>query len=171
MKKKNWRELFWYLVFGVATTLVDAAVFFFVVSLFREKTPEQTALINALATVVAWIAAVVFAFFTNKLWVFRDERWGWKTAFIQFGLFTVSRLATLGISVLISWLGTEMLLHWPWFCSLPRWIAPRTVLGRRIDLTNDALVIYAAKSVITMILNYLFSKLLIFRRKKTDQNP
>lgn len=158
MKKKTWRELFWYLVFGVATTLVDAAVYYPIVALVHGRTEQQNALIATGAKALAWVAAVLFAFFTNKKWVFTDERWDRGTFWKQLGSFTAARLLTLGLSLVITYFGVLWLEHWPWFRSLP-WVGDRA-----------SQVIWVLQSVVTVVLNYVLSKLFVFRKKKTDQD-
>ncbi|WP_139357804.1 GtrA family protein [Clostridium beijerinckii] len=59
------RETISYLIFGVLTTLVDALVFFISNKVFGVE--------YILATVLAWILAVLFAYFTNKIWVFNSK--------------------------------------------------------------------------------------------------
>lgn len=64
-KRKLW-TLFIYLFFGGLTTVVNFMVYFFCKDLL-----EQNYLV---ANVISWVAAVLFAFVTNKLWVFQSKR-------------------------------------------------------------------------------------------------
>ena len=99
------------------------------------------------SNVIAWIAAVIFAFITNKLWVFESKSWVPKVAAREFVSFVVSRLAT-GV---IEWFGPLLLF--------------------KIGLDQDLFGVkgFVAKivcSVLVVILNYVFSKLLVFTKKK-----
>ena len=75
-KKKNLKEIVLYLIFGVATTLVNWIVYLLFNNLiFNRFFSENTAMTAANA--VAWFLAVLFAFVTNKLIVFKSKE---KTA-------------------------------------------------------------------------------------------
>ena len=91
------------------------------------------------ANVISWICAVTFAYFTNRRFVFYSkEQNKWKEA----GKFFLSRVTTLGMEMAIMWLGV-------------------TVLG-----INDRIVKLVAQ-VIIIIANYVFSKLLVFTKKRS----
>ena len=94
-----------------------------------------------IATSVAWAGAVVFAFLANKVFVFEDERWDRAYLLLQAGSFTAMRALSWGLEVLVMWFFVE---H----------------LGVNSDVTK------IAAQVLIIVLNYIFSKLLIFRREK-----
>lgn len=77
-------EVMRYLVIGVLTTLVSIGVY--------GALTEALAVHYLVANLISWVAAVVFAYFTNRSFVFRAE--GGKG---QFLLFAASRLLTLGL--------------------------------------------------------------------------
>lgn len=60
---EKYRETFWYLVFGGLTTLLNLVVFYVMY--------EWMGIDKVVSNTVAWIAGVLFAFVTNKLFVFR----------------------------------------------------------------------------------------------------
>ena len=93
------------------------------------------------ANIIAWIVAVVVAFVTNKLWVFESKSRDKKTLFREFFEFVVARLITLGVETLLLWIFVDK-------------------LG-----VND-LIMKIITNVIVVILNYVFSKFIIFRKKK-----
>lgn len=96
--------------------------------------------INALiANIVSWIAGVTFSFFTTKRWVFRFKSKGIKTLFQQIFNFYTARLTTLGLQ--------ELLLYI--FINL---------LGYGSTLTK------ICTEIINIILNYLVSKFIIFKK-------
>lgn len=87
---------------------------------------------------IAWAAAVLFAFFPNRDLVFRSK--GQGGILRQFGEFVSSRVATLLI-------GEGLLFLLVDICCLPDgWMKP-------------------VVSVLTVILNYVFSKLFVFRKR------
>lgn len=93
------------------------------------------------ANVIAWIVAVAFAYITNRIWVFESKAKGFGKIVKEIGQFTLGRLFTLGLEQV-------MLLV---FVKL---------LG-----CND-IVIKIIASVVTVILNYVFSKFIIFKKTK-----
>ena len=93
------------------------------------------------ANIISWIVAVVVAFVTNKLWVFESKARDAKTIAREFGEFVAGRLITLGLETLLLWIFVDK-------------------LGM-----ND-LVMKIITSIIVVIVNYIFSKFIIFRKKK-----
>ena len=96
------REVLLYLLFGGLTTVVSIVVFW----LFAEKMG-----LNALwANVISWIIAVLFAYVTNRTWVFAAKADTAAGIAREAASFFGGRLATLGmeealIAVFITWLG------------------------------------------------------------------
>ena len=124
------KDIIIYLFFGGLTTLVSFAVYF---SVYR-----YLSLSAGWSNVISWICAVVFAFVTNKPFVFHSYDWSVSVALPELGKFVGSRLLSglLETGVLAV---TVDLLH----------------------LHNLAMKLIA--SVIVVILNYVFSKLIVFR--------
>ena len=124
------KDIIIYLFFGGLTTLVSFAVYF---SVYR-----YLSLSAGWSNVISWICAVVFAFVTNKPFVFHSYDWSVSAALPELGKFVGSRLLSglLETAVLAV---TVDLLH----------------------LHNLAMKLIA--SVIVVILNYVFSKLIVFR--------
>lgn len=125
------REVVSYLIFGVLTTLVDYAVY----GLCRFFAVDYKA-----ATVAAWIASVIFAYVTNKLYVFDSKSFHPALLAREFAAFVACRLVS-GVFNLASMI---VLVD---YCHVHELIAK------------------VATSVIVVILNYIFSKLFIFRKK------
>ena len=65
--KKNIKEIVLYIVFGVLTTVVNFVVF----KLFNMLLGEKLYLLN---NTVAFIVSVLFAYVTNKIWVFESKK-------------------------------------------------------------------------------------------------
>ena len=110
MIKKLWdrfHEFIMYMIFGVGTTVVSwlsFAIFTKIVPTFTiwGITVDHTTSAN----VLSWICAVIFAYITNKLWVFESKSWKPSVAFKEFWLFVSSRLLT-GV---IEWVGLPILM-------------------------------------------------------------
>ena len=119
-----------YLIFGGLTTLVNLVVFW----AFNLWIPYW------LANAVAWFLSVLFAYVTNKLWVF-DAKTPTATAFILEALsFFGFRLLSFFIDEGIMWLGISV-LH------------------------GDHLLVKLIDQIIIVILNWFFSKLFIFKNR------
>lgn len=134
------KEVVSYLFFGVMTTVVNLLVYNF----FNKFVDVMV------SNVIAWVAAVVFAFVTNKLFVFESKSWSPKVLAKEIPSFTGARLLTLGIEevgllVMIKWLNFDELFT--------------------IGSVGGELVVKAFLAVIVVLLNYIFSKVLIFKKK------
>lgn len=135
---EKYRSQIVYLIFGVLTTVVNYLVFF-PCSSYLEKTGFQYAV--ATSNTIAWVFAVLFAYVTNKPFVFESHDWSWKVVAPEFAKFVSTRLASLLIETVIISVTVDM-LHW------------------------NKLVWKVLTSVLVVVLNYVGSKLLVFRRKK-----
>lgn len=83
---ERFRELFWYGVFGVLTTIINMAAFW----LFSDMLKVH----YMVANVIAWVIAVAFAYVTNKLWVFQSKSWARSVWIPECISFVSARLAT-----------------------------------------------------------------------------
>ena len=129
MLLKKYRAELIYLVFGVLTTIVNYVVYF----------PCDRLLHTAwLSNSIAWVFAVLFAYVTNKPFVFGSHDWTAKTVLPEFTKFVGTRIASLCAENLILLLTVDI-LGW-----------------NRIGWKLVA-------SVLVVILNYIGSKLLVFR--------
>ena len=126
------REGIAYLIFGVLTTAVDyiiSNVLFYLTDM--PTIPAQT---------IAWVAAVLFAFVTNKWWVFESHTLVPSEVWREFVSFVACRVATFifnlaALFIMVDLFGMEFFI-----CKL-------------------------LISVVVVILNYIFSKILIFTKK------
>lgn len=94
------------------------------------------------SNIISWIIAVIAMYIMNKLFVFKTECNNYKTLIKEFFSFIVARILTLIVETLILYLGADI-----------------------INI-NDIIVKVIAQIVI-IILNYLFSKLFIFKKIAT----
>jgi len=131
--------MFSYLFFGAATTLINWSLYSLLVHLAGVGITVGNA--------VAWIGAVIFAFFTNKIFVFKSRSWQPLLVLREGGAFLGAR----AVSGLIELTGVPALYH----------------LGFNYLLFGiEGFAAKVTVSVIVIILNYHFSKFVIFRRKK-----
>lgn len=133
------REVLSYLVFGGLTTAVNVGLFMILTGL--------TSLSTAAANAIALAASILFAYVTNKIWVFESRLTGWA-AVKEFALFIACRLATGVLDQIVVVAGVDL-------------------LGSAIGLAESTLWAGAVKifaNVLVIIANYVFSKLLIFKK-------
>lgn len=65
MKMELKRELFWYVVFGVLTTVVNILAYLLFARIFN---------VNYIySNIIAWFLSVLFAYITNRIWVFESK--------------------------------------------------------------------------------------------------
>ena len=159
------REVLMYLIFGVMTTVVGWGVYYAVLlggrAIFAIPAEETAsaryfALYTA-AQIIQWVCAVLFAFFTNRAWVFTDAdkstSW-WK----QLIPFAGGRVVTLGLDYAIT-IGLTFGLS----ALIPAWTAAH-FLGKTVNLCELSSKLVAA--VVVIVCNYFLSKLLVFKKKK-----
>ena len=160
---QKYREIIVYIIVGLMTTIVAygfrlGVVYGFapILGIDLAEAGGRAAGLRAVGTTVGWVAGVIFAFFTNKIWVFRDNVKGKRAVLIQFGEFTLSRLFTYFIEVGIG-------------VGIPAFLIALGYKPFKIILTFDAdLIALGFSVVIVTILNYILSKLLVFRKKKEN---
>lgn len=99
---KKHRHIISYLFFGVLTTAVDSAFFYPLYNLAHWNI--------TLCKTIAWIAAVIFAYFTNKIYVYNSRDWSAKVAIPEFLQFVGSRLASFILTIVLIFITAEVLL-------------------------------------------------------------
>ena len=136
------RETILYLIFGVLTTLINFVVF----ELCNRAFGEAYVLVSE---TIAFVVAVLFAFFTNKPFVFQSKDWSLKTLSRELPTFFGGRILSFLIEAGLVLVARD-LFH-----------AGRYELLGLSGLTIAKIPI----SVIVVIMNYVFSKLLVFKKK------
>ena len=134
--KKN-EEIIIYLIMGVLATIVNIGVKYAL--LFTILDPKDAFELQ-IAVIISWIAAVLFAYTTNRKFVFKSKE---KNILKEFSSFIVARIITLIMEMIIMWFFITFLK-----LNTNLWVAIWTIIAQ-------ALVI---------ILNYIFSKLFIFKK-------
>ena len=128
--EKYW-DIVTYLIFGVLTTVVNYLVYLPIYNLLGASA--------AVSNAIAWVAAVAFAFLTNKPFVFKSHDWSAKTVLPELSKFVGCRVASGVLETLILLLAVDILV---WNGNIWKIIT----------------------SVLVVILNYVASKLLVFRK-------
>ena len=134
---KKYQEFINYLIVGVLTTLVSIFTYF-ILSLILDINNN---ILFILANIISWICAVVFAYITNKRFVFNSATFNRKEEIKVFSLFVSSRITTLLIELIFMFLTVKVLL------------------------LNDKISKVIAQ-IIVIILNYIISKIFVFKKKK-----
>ncbi len=152
IKKLVNKETVTYLVFGVLTTVVNLGVFKLFDLIFTSVTETDLTLVT---NFIAWVFAVIFAFVTNKIWVFESKSWSGRVLRKEIPSFVGARLFSLGVEelgilIFITWLSFDR-FEWD-------------VFG--IFTLGGKMIVKIGLAVIVVIMNYVFSKFLIFKSKE-----
>ena len=146
IKKILNRETVLYIIFGVATTVVNYVVFYLLYNVLWSQSRSLEA--NA----AAFVAAVIFAFVVNKLFVFESKSWSMDTLKREIPSFLAARIGSFGIEEAGLFLCEKVL-------KLGGVIAI-TLGGVALDWSTGAKV---ALAFVVVALNYVFCKLFIFK--------
>ena len=143
----KYKELIVYFVFGLCTTVVNLITF----KIFNLILGDEKYLVT---NVFAWFFSVVFAYTTNKIFVFKSKDWGMKTLFKEVISFFSSRVFTF----VIEESGLYFLVDIMNLKDVQLDVFVITVSGEMIS----KLIV----GVLVVIINYIFSKMFIFKKKK-----
>lgn len=132
MNFKNMKQLIAYGFFGVLTTLINIIAYWLVRKF-------DVAIVTS--TIIAWLAAVFFAYWSNRKFVFESTNTGLIAVFFEAVYFFMCRIATGVFDVAFMYIFAD-------------------VIG------FDDLVIKIVSNVIVVILNYVASKYFIFKEGK-----
>ena len=128
--KKLW-EIFSYLFFGGLTFLVNCVTYFLFLRVFGMN--------YLISNLISWIISVLFAYITNKLWVFQARNKTYSETLKELFLFFAARIITLGLDM-----GSLS------FCL-------------EILKTNNIIAKFVSQFIV-IVSNYAFSKLVIFKK-------
>lgn len=131
--KKDWYSIVMYLIMGGLTTFVNITIYWIA--------DDRLSLDYRIATVIAWIFAVVFAYFVNKRYVFKSVTRNWNERFSEitsfFGFRFLSLFMDLGVMLLLVGI---------------------------LDLNGTVSKVLA--NVVVLAANYIFSKKFIFKKRE-----
>lgn len=128
---RKYYDILAYLFFGVLTTVVNYIFYLPCYNLLHFSA--------AVSNVIAWVAAVAFAYLTNKPFVFKSHDWSAKTVVPELTKFVTCRIGSGLMETAIIFVTVD-LLHW------------------------DGNVMKLITSVLVVILNYVASKLVVFKK-------
>lgn len=140
------KETVSYVVFGVLTTLVNLLVFKGFDVLFDGKYYLFT-------NTIAWVAAVAFAYITNKLFVFESKSWKFDVLKKEIPSFLGARIASYFVEQAGLWFFVEIL-------SFDEKVFNFIIVRLSGKITAKLII-----GVLVVIINYVLSKFLIFSKK------
>lgn len=131
-----------YLIFGVLTTAVNYGAFWIFLRLLGD---DLVLTVNT----IAFVFAVTFAYITNKIFVFKSRSWKYKILLKEITSFLAARIVSyffeqIGLFVCVQYLN----------------VGEITLLG-----FDGVLVSKVILSFVAVLVNYIFSKFIIFRKK------
>lgn len=129
---KKYKELITYGIFGVLTTVINIVVY--------TVSYNRLGISNVTSNVIAWILSVLFAYVTNKIWVFESKSTEWKVLFREMTSFFGCRLATGVLDLGIMYVTVDV-------------------------MALNSTLMKCVSNVFVIIANYVFSKLIIFKKK------
>ncbi len=133
--RRRIRELFLYGIFGLGATAVNLFVYGLLFNRFHLE--------NLPSNAIAWLAAFVFAFLTNKIFVFESKTWEGFVLLREFAGFFAARAFTGFLDMGLMWFLVDV-------------------------KSADGMVAKLFVNVLVIILNYLASKLWIFKNSKGE---
>ncbi len=144
----KYREIVDYLFWGGMAFVL----YMVLIWIFQDKIGMK----ETVATFIDNIICIIFAFFTNKFFVFRSKSEDAKGFVKEFLGFFAARVFTLILSEILVWLGCD-------------------VLGYNKDTyhlvyVSDATIVQLITQFVVIVANYIFSKLLIFKKKPQEDS-
>lgn len=100
---------------------------------------------NMASEIISWILAVAVAYVTNKIWVFKSYSWEWETVKPEASKFVSMRLASGVLEWVFMWLFVDM-------------------------LGFNGMLMKILVSILVIIINYVCSKLLVFKKPDNNKN-
>lgn len=128
---KKYKEFLLYGIFGALTTLVNIVVYF----IFTKELGVNFLISN----VIAWILSVLFAYVTNKIFVFESKNLSIKEVLKEAVSFFSARLFTGALDMLVMYISVDL-------------------------LSIDDFLMKILSNIIVILLNYFLSKYWIFKK-------
>lgn len=92
------------------------------------------------SNIFAWVLSVIFAFLVNKIFVFKSRSWGASDTLCQISQFISARIFSLGLETFLLFVFVRFLGY-------------------------DDSIIKIAAGIVVVIVNYIFSKWIIFKKQ------
>jgi len=159
----RWKEIGLYIIFGVLTTLVMIIVLEGLELLLLPRWGERSYLFS---NVIAFIAALIFAFVVNKLYVFQQKSWEPRLVVREVATFTSARVASFALEFGLVTLFNELIWRMvnDWFTplwydfALAQWMPD----GYLAVSAYRSIVRWGLIAPIVVVLNYVFAKWVVF---------
>lgn len=135
---KKYKEIINYLIFGFLTTAVSLIAYYLVTLTILDP---NVSLELQIANVISWIVGVLFAYFTNRAFVFNSKN---ENKLKEFITFTGARVSTLLLDMAVMFIFVTLLKG------------------------NDK-VFKIVSQIIVIVGNYLLSKLIVFKKDKNEK--
>ena len=129
---ENYKGIILYIFFGGITTFINIASYYLFYNVLGVS--------NVISNIIAWFLSVIFAFVTNKIWVFNSKSWDAKIAIKELVSFISVRLLTGVFDTAVMYIGVDVLKF-------------------------NSLIMKIFSNLIVLISNYIGSKLFIFKKK------
>jgi len=126
------RTVIAYLFFGVLTTAINIVSY--------GTAYNVLGISNVISTCLAWVLSVLFAYVTNKIWVFDSKTIQLSVILPELASFFGARAFTGLLDLAIMYIGVDV-------------------------LRGNNMLIKVGSNVIVVILNYILSKMVVFRKK------
>ncbi len=142
IKKLANKETVLYLIFGVLATVLNIVLFYLFINIWK----MSTGLGNILDTIIC----ILFQYFTNRIWVFESKNNG-KEAIKEFIQFILARGLTAIIDQIFVVVGVDFFV------------------AKYVSYSQQGIFSVGIKilsNIIVIVLNYIFSKLFVFNKKK-----
>lgn len=132
----KYKEIINYLIFGGLSTIVNFVSYLIAAKVFGID--------EVISSGISWLCAVLFAYITNKLFVFESKTENIKAVLIEMGSFFLARI----VSGILCDVGTFALMV-------------------KVFNINDVFAKIVTQ-IMVVIVNYIFSKLIIFKKKEQE---
>ena len=133
---KQYNEIIKYLIIGVATTVLNYIVFVLLINIANTEMHASN--------IIAWFVSVIFAYFTNKLFVFESKSFKLNVLGKEILSFGTARILSLVLEEIILYVFVNL-------------------------LKMNKLIIKLIANGIVIIVNYVLSKFIIFRKPRENQ--
>lgn len=127
----RYKDIILFVFFGGCTTLVNVVSYFICSRIYHLNV--------TVSTIAAWTLAVMFAYVTNRKYVFKSENTTVKSITIEFGAFLSSRLLTGLLDLTMMYVFVKL-------------------------LSQNDMLIKLISNIIIVICNYLLSRLMVFKQ-------
>ncbi len=133
---QKYKETILYLIFGVLTTLINIATYAFCTRILDVN--------YYISNIIAWFVAVLFAYITNKFYVFESKSIEYKYVIKEMLSFMSCRVLSGVIELVLMFVMLNLLL------------------------IND-FIVKVITNIVVIIINFILSKLIVFKNKKIEK--